>query len=44
VSGVTTPSGEIGESTNRLLFAQVRFRVSDASDFTKTSASVVGSC
>ncbi len=43
VIGVTTPSGEIGESLYRLLGAQVRLSVSSASVLTNTSASVVGS-
>src|SRR6185436_1439540 len=43
VIGVTTPSGEIGESLKRLPLDQLRLRVSTASVFTNTSASVVGS-
>ena len=43
VSGVTRPSGEIGDSLYKLLSAQLRFRVSSALVFTKTNAWVVSS-
>src|SRR5678809_997928 len=43
VIGVTTPSGEMGESLYRLPSAQLRLSVSSPAVFTKTIAAVVSS-